>query len=754
MTRSLRLGAGALAFAFIALHLPFLPASLEDLDSINFALGIREFDVTRHQPHPPGYPVFMLAAKAVHAMVPSEAHVLAILGILTGGLAAFALVALFRALEGNDASGYRPLMAALLTLTSPLFFMTAARPLSDVTGLSVTVAVQAFTLAARTPGALIAASFLSALAAGIRSQVVWLTVPLLAFATARHVFTAEDAEDDSPLRPLRPLRFKSGWRVVGLVFLTYVAGALVWFVPLLLITGPAAYFQTVFNQGAEDFLSVNLWTTPTPRLLLQALRVAFVAPWSFVPTAVIVLALAAAGFVEMLRRGRPALVALLVAFGPYFVFDLLFQETVTTRYALPLVMPVAYAAVRGASLFPSKAVMPAIVVLAGFNAFVSTNALWAYSRTGAPAFRMLRDMRESASPGKSRGAPVLAMHRRDDLDLRRPILWVGDQMPALDRRLSAPGKHEWLEVVKYWNAGGRQPVWFVADPPRSDLALFRRQRPPAEYRWLFTLPNVLGGARPNELDWYIFEPPDWYLGEGWSITPETAGLAREDGRGPSHGGIQGWIRRPPAAANLVIGGRNLAGSGPPANVRVAIDGRRVDETTVPAGFFLRMLSLPAESLAGASDYAAVIITSDQDELAIEQFDAQPAGRIVFGYGDGWNEQEYNPATGKLWRWTSERATLRVRAEGHAIGLSLNGELEEASTSHIIIRAGDRVVAQQDVGPAFSLAVRIPSELLSGAETAVTIETSAWYIPAERRWRSQDRRHLGLKIYSCQLVPVS
>ena len=59
-------------------------ASLEDLDSINFALGLRDFDVAKHQPHPPGYPLFILAAKAVNLAVPSEAHALAVLAILAG----------------------------------------------------------------------------------------------------------------------------------------------------------------------------------------------------------------------------------------------------------------------------------------------------------------------------------------------------------------------------------------------------------------------------------------------------------------------------------------------------------------------------------------------------------------------------------------------------------------------------------------------------------------------------------------------
>jgi hypothetical protein len=44
---------------YLALHIPFLAPSLEDIDSINFALGLRAFNPALHQPHPPGYPVYM-----------------------------------------------------------------------------------------------------------------------------------------------------------------------------------------------------------------------------------------------------------------------------------------------------------------------------------------------------------------------------------------------------------------------------------------------------------------------------------------------------------------------------------------------------------------------------------------------------------------------------------------------------------------------------------------------------------------------
>ena len=90
-----------MAVVFLALHLPFLPASLEDLDSINFALGLRDFDVARHQPHPPGYPVYIAAGKAVHALGTDEARALSLVGIVAGALGVFALVALFARIDAS-----------------------------------------------------------------------------------------------------------------------------------------------------------------------------------------------------------------------------------------------------------------------------------------------------------------------------------------------------------------------------------------------------------------------------------------------------------------------------------------------------------------------------------------------------------------------------------------------------------------------------------------------------------------------------
>ena len=35
---------------------------------------------------------------------------------------------------------------------------------------------------------------------------------------------------------------------------------------------------------------------------------------------------------------------------------------------------------------------------------------------------------------------------------------------------------------------------------------------------------LMSGVRPNEMDWYRVERPDWYVGEGWALTPESGPL--------------------------------------------------------------------------------------------------------------------------------------------------------------------------------------------------------------------------------------
>lgn len=53
-----------LALLWLALALPQVDTRYSyNWDSSQFERGVEHFDISRHQPHPPGYPLWILASK-------------------------------------------------------------------------------------------------------------------------------------------------------------------------------------------------------------------------------------------------------------------------------------------------------------------------------------------------------------------------------------------------------------------------------------------------------------------------------------------------------------------------------------------------------------------------------------------------------------------------------------------------------------------------------------------------------------------
>ncbi len=128
---------------------------------------------------------------------------------------------------------------------------------------------------------------------------------------------------------------------------------------------------------------------------------------------------------------------------------------------------------------------------------------------------------------------------------------------------------------------------------------------------------------------------------------------------------------------------------------------------------------------------------------------------MYGFGEGWHEHEYNPSTGELWRWTSDRSTIRVRAAGKALSMRIRGESE---AGHDVEPHGqgrrNASSSNEQVGSAFVVNTTIPAAALGPEEGVMTIETDGAFVPADVRWRTQDRRLLGLKILECRITPAS
>ena len=758
-----------LAAVFLVGHLPFLASTLEDIDSINFALGLRDFDPGRHQPHPPGYPIYIALAKVAH-LVLNEPHALAVWGAVFGALSVFPLLRLFQSFDQMDGLvGVAPVtawtwvspaaLATLLTVTAPLYWMTAVRPMSDMVGFGAVILAQALlatafvrqfqdmpdardrpdaAVAGRSARIILLGALAAALAIGIRSQAFWLTIPLLAVV----LFS-------------RTGRGAAGAWIGASVW--FSCGVLLWLIPLLVASGgPSAYLRVLRLQAAEDWVRSDLLAThPSARRLAFGLYDTFIAHWAGLGW--IVLVLAAVGVVAILWRQRRASVVIVAAFAPYFVFHLGFQESAHTRYVLPLVPVVVYCAVRGLWLLGRA---PAVVttVSCAVIALVQVVPVTAlYSSTGSPVSRALADVRAEA---ERVGHAVLGRHvvyvRAIEAGLNTPKVTVLSAAPAV----------AWPEMARHLVDDVRTPLWLLGIPERTHLALVD----PASrivrgaYRWPFASATYLGGERPSGVDWIEVRNPGWVALEGWHLTPETAGQAVESGKGLGVGPITAFVRTRPGAAVAMIGGRHLGRPGDSALLfSMRVDGREIAAWTVPAvpPFFLRFVPIPAGTLAGAAPWVPLTIEARQSDTgqyaaagAIEQFDVQDAGTALVGYDAGWHEQELNTPTGMLWRWTSERSVLHIPPVGRDVVLQVRGESPLRNfvrPSKVTVRAGDRVLLAVGVAADFAWSIDIPADVLAASGGMVTINTDQTFRPADRG-ENQDRRALGLRVFQVTVKP--
>lgn len=753
MTFRLRLLIAAAATAFLVAHLVRLPRTLDDIDSINFALGVESFNVMDHRPHPPGYPVYIAMAKAatrsVAAVRPDwdrdrwAASGLALWGVIAGAAGVWIITRFWLV------AGVSPVVstcAALVAVSSPLFWLTASRPLTDAVGVVAAILVMGGLvrgLQRTTAGnaTLSPAWMLSALGAGLvvglRSQSMWMTGPLLLWGAVALLGRG---------------RRRDATTLLGLA----VIGGLVWFVPMIRLTGWRNYLSVLGSQSADDFAGpFMLAVSFTGRRLQESLSQTFVAPWQLRTFAHIVLGFGLIGIARLAWRQQRVLGVVCLAFVPYLLFHLAFQETVTIRYALPLVIPVSGLAVVGLASLGERFAMAATAAVVVTSLVLGEPRLAAYSHEGAAVFRAFQSMqRASVSMPES---PIIKMHHQVWWGVRRVADWY---RPLWDIGAQPfPGDREWLSVVEHFRSGATRPVWFLGHLPRTDIAAFDYRTTTSLGRYEFSpvFRGLIGGARVDSLEWWSIPRPQWMLGAGWALTPELAGMTAEDRQRGRSGPAEAFLLRKSGPLRLVIGGRYLgADNGPAGRVMVSLDGKSVAEWRVSAHprSFVQWLDLPSGASDGNGAYARLAVVVEPESgsgavppVGLEQFDEAGADGFVSALTDGWHEPEEDPRTGMSWRWTTAASTIEVRGAGDRT-LALSGEspLKYFGTpSKITVRAGDHVLHQFTPDGDFSEMIRVPADALQAASGRLTIETNQTFRPSDRG--SPDRRSLGLRLFS-------
>lgn len=113
------------------MRLCFVGRYLDSYDSIDFAMGLRDYDLSLLQPHFPGYPVYIFTSWLFFKLFHNEVLSLVIPGVLFGSLTVYPLFFLARRLFSERTA----ILTCILYLLNPLCWLQAERPTSDAMGL-------------------------------------------------------------------------------------------------------------------------------------------------------------------------------------------------------------------------------------------------------------------------------------------------------------------------------------------------------------------------------------------------------------------------------------------------------------------------------------------------------------------------------------------------------------------------------------------------------------------------------------------
>ena len=169
-----------LAVATVLLRLPFLTPRLAHWDAVNYALGLHDFNVAAHQPHPPGSPYFILIGRAALAIAGDDNTALILVSLVASVGAVLGEYALARLLFGSRAG----FLAAVVLMTQPVFwgYGSMGMPWTLLACLALAIGLACQMLLRGRRWLVIPSALLMGLASGLRLEASVFLAPLWVWA--------------------------------------------------------------------------------------------------------------------------------------------------------------------------------------------------------------------------------------------------------------------------------------------------------------------------------------------------------------------------------------------------------------------------------------------------------------------------------------------------------------------------------------------------------------------------------------------
>jgi len=445
-------------------RLAAISRTLWDWDEALFSLALRHYDVTLHQPHPPGFPLYVALAKLLTLAGLSDFRALQAVVVLSSLLIFPAAFALARELRASFATS---VVAGLLLATFPNVWFYGGTAFSDVPSMVLVVIATTLLLrGARQPRAFYGGAIVLAIAAGFRPQNLLVgLVPLIAGS-----------------RGLR--RFVDGCAIIA-VILALSYGAAAW------LSGGWQEYRAALRMHETYITATDSWRGVHHPPLWRSFDDFFIRPYRAAPiNAAVTLLCAISAVAALLPRRRPFRVRLLLAaFVPLALLSWLYLDRFSvSRFSIGYAPLLALLAADGLAILSRS--RPFLVAVGGTLLAVAMS-LWAW-----PA---IREVTEHPSPTAQAAAWVTShSDRAVPIDASTRVYGIAEAL--------LPGRHvRWIDGVDppmLWRDGERS--LFLREGAAPGSVIFRR---PHGRLWDL--------VRQRYFELSVTETPHITFGQGW-----------------------------------------------------------------------------------------------------------------------------------------------------------------------------------------------------------------------------------------------
>lgn len=299
-----------------ASRITFYSPWLEDWDSVQYVLAIKNFSLLEHTPHPPGYPVYIMAGRFINIFINDSAFALTFLSILSGS----ALVVFYFLLAKKFMNTWLAGLTSVTLLSLPAVWLLSEVALTNIVGLFTTTFIAILIQNGfKKPKLLYFGAFLAGLSLGVRFAEYSVLCSLL-FVT---------------------LVFRKKLVDFIKVAIYFIAGLLLWLVPTIQDTGLKNFIRLYEEQSAyirshDSIFAANITFTSRLHSIKWLIDIGFT-KWFFVFLTIIFIYLVKDWRKKITNFDYWFLSTWLVA---YIVPLLFIYNLEVPRHVLPLSVPV------------------------------------------------------------------------------------------------------------------------------------------------------------------------------------------------------------------------------------------------------------------------------------------------------------------------------------------------------------------------------------------------------------------------------